>query len=88
MRRTKPGAPPQQRSRTQLTPSLAARAPRPQPLAAQELGAAALSKRPTSCMLILPKPPKAGAAGDAAEAAEFDEAYAEIEKKVKASEVV
>jgi hypothetical protein len=36
-------------------------------------------------MLILPKPPKAGAA-DAAETAEFDEAYAEVEKKLKAAE--
>ncbi|KIZ00899.1 H/ACA ribonucleoprotein complex subunit 2 [Monoraphidium neglectum] len=51
----------------------------------EELGAAALSKRPTSCMLILPKPPKAGSA-DAAETAEFDEAYAEVEKKLKAAE--
>jgi hypothetical protein len=38
-------------------------------------------------MLILPKPAKAGAAaGDAGEAAEFDEAYGEVEKKVKAAE--
>jgi H/ACA ribonucleoprotein complex subunit 2 len=53
---------------------------------AQELGASALSKRPTSCMLILPKPAKAVAS--AGDDAEFDEAYAEVEKKVKASEVV
>lgn len=32
-------------------------------------------------MLILPKPPKGG--GDDAEQAEFDEAYAEVEKKIK-----
>ncbi|KAI8474821.1 MAG: nucleolar protein, small subunit of H/ACA snoRNP [Monoraphidium minutum] len=51
----------------------------------EELGAAALSKRPTSCMLILPKPPKGG--DDDAEAKEFAEAYSEVEKKVKASEV-
>lgn len=50
----------------------------------EELGAAALSKRPTSCMLILPKPAK-GAAKDDAEAKEFDEAFAEVEKKVKAA---
>jgi H/ACA ribonucleoprotein complex subunit 2 len=55
--------------------------------APQELGAAALSKRPTSCMLILPKPVKAAAGGDAGEAKEFDEAYGEVEKKIKAAEV-
>lgn len=47
----------------------------------QELGAAALSKRPTSCMLVLPKPPKGGA--DDEEAKEFAEAYAEAEAKIK-----
>lgn len=52
----------------------------------EELGAAALSKRPTSCMLVMPKPAKAGAAsGDAADAKEFDEAYQEVEKKIKAA---
>lgn len=49
----------------------------------QELGAAALSKRPTSCMLVLPKPPKGGADDD--EAKEFAEAYGEAEKKVRAA---
>jgi H/ACA ribonucleoprotein complex subunit 2 len=57
----------------------------------EELGAAALSKRPTSCMLLLPKAPprKAGAKGDKgggddeAEAKEVAEAYAECEKKIK-----
>ena len=48
----------------------------------QELGAAALSKRPTSCMLVLATPPKAG--GNAAEQEEFAETYGEIEKKIKA----
>ena len=58
-------------------------------IALQELGAAVLSKRPTSCMLVLAKPPKPAAAGaDAAEAAEFDEAYNEVVKKVKAGAVV
>lgn len=52
----------------------------------QELGAAALSKRPTSCMLILPKPAKAGAGGGGDDAKEFEEAYGEVEKKVKAAE--
>lgn len=46
----------------------------------QELGASGLSKRPTSCMLILPKPPKGGADDD--EAKEFAEAYSEVEKKL------
>lgn len=43
-----------------------------------------LSKRPTSCMLILPTPPK-GAAADDSEQVEFAEAYAELEKKLKAA---
>jgi H/ACA ribonucleoprotein complex subunit 2 len=47
----------------------------------QELGAAALSKRPTSCMLILPKPLKGTADVDE----EFGELYSEVEKKIKAS---
>jgi len=58
----------------------------PCPYPQQELGAAALSKRPTSCMLILPKAAKAGAAGTEAETKEFDEAYGEVEKKIKALE--
>lgn len=49
----------------------------------QELGASALSKRPTSCMLLLPKPPKGATDDD--EQKEFDEAYSEVEKKIKAS---
>jgi H/ACA ribonucleoprotein complex subunit 2 len=49
----------------------------------QELGAAALSKRPTSCMLVLPKPIKGGSADDE-EAKEYAESYGEVEKKVKA----
>jgi len=53
----------------------------------EELGASALSKRPTSCMLILPKPIK-GKAADDAESKEFDESYEEVAKKVKASELV
>jgi H/ACA ribonucleoprotein complex subunit 2 len=50
--------------------------------AAQELGASGLSKRPTSCMLILPKPVKGGKDDD--EQKEFDEAYSEVEKKINA----
>lgn len=53
----------------------------------QDLGAAALSKRPTSCLLILPKPIKGGD-GDEEEAKEFAEAYSEVEKKVKAAQIV
>lgn len=55
-------------------------------LAPQDLGAAALSKRPTSCMLVLPKPLKAGKDDkDDSEAKEFAETYAEAEKKVRAA---
>lgn len=43
----------------------------------EELGAAGLTKRPTSCMLILPKPLKGGEAKDE-EAKEFAEAYDEV----------
>ena len=53
------------------------------PCDAHMLGAAALSKRPCSCMLVVPKPLKAGAAAGE-DAAEFEEAYNEVEKKVKA----
>lgn len=49
----------------------------------EELGAAALSKRPTSCMLVLPKPLKAGA--DDAEQKEFTEMYQDAEKKIRAA---
>ncbi|PSC72607.1 H ACA ribonucleo complex subunit 2 [Micractinium conductrix] len=52
----------------------------------EELGAAGLTKRPTSCMLLLPRPQK-GAAKEDDEAKEFAEAYAEVEKKVKAAAV-
>ncbi len=68
---------PQAKDRGQLT-----RRPRVV-CALQELGAAALSKRPTSCMLVLPKPIKGGA--DDEEGKEYTEAYAELEKKVKAA---
>ena len=49
----------------------------------EDLGAAALSKRPTSCMLLLPQPPKAD--GDEEAQKEYAEAYAEAEKKVRAA---
>ncbi|KAI7845216.1 hypothetical protein COHA_001260 [Chlorella ohadii] len=53
----------------------------------EELGAAGLTKRPTSCMLILPKPLKGSAPADD-EAKEFAEAYTEVEKKVKAAQII
>jgi H/ACA ribonucleoprotein complex subunit 2 len=43
----------------------------------EELGQAGLTKRPTSCMLILPKPVK-GEAGKDEEAKEFAELYTEV----------
>ena len=48
----------------------------------QELGAAGLTKRPTSCMLLLPKPVKGGEDND--EAKEFAESFADVHKRVKA----
>lgn len=50
----------------------------------EELGAAALSKRPTSCMLILPRPLK-GAVPDDEEEKEFGKLYQEVEKKVRSA---
>lgn len=47
----------------------------------EDLGAAALSKRPTSCMLVMLQPPKGPV--DAAEQTEYEEAYNEVEKKVR-----
>ena len=49
----------------------------------QELGAAGLTKRPTSCMLILPKALKGGE-----EDTEFDELYADVFKRIKAVQPV
>ncbi|KAF5835597.1 nucleolar protein [Dunaliella salina] len=45
----------------------------------QELGAAALSKRPTSCMLLLPNPPNRVPTNDA-DAKKFAKIYAKVEK--------
>lgn len=44
-----------------------------------ELGAAGLTKRPTSVMLVMPKPVK----GKGEEDKEFDESFLECEKKIK-----
>lgn len=41
-----------------------------------------MTKRPTSCMLVLPKPVKGGS--DDAESKEFLEAYEDLAKRVKA----
>eukprot|EP00878_Enallax_costatus_P001960 GHUV01002124.1.p1 GENE.GHUV01002124.1~~GHUV01002124.1.p1 ORF type:complete len:158 (+),score=38.27 GHUV01002124.1:256-729(+) len=51
----------------------------------EELGASGLSKRPTSCMLVLPQPVK-GAKPDDEEQKEFEKDYHEVEKKIKAAE--
>jgi len=53
----------------------------------EELGQAGLTKRPTSCMLILPKPLKGELPSDE-EGKEYAEAYEEVYKKVKAAQVV
>ena len=55
---------------------------RSNPVMLQELGAAGLTKRPTSCMLLLPKPPKGGAEGD--DGKEFAESFADVHRRVKA----
>lgn len=51
----------------------------------QELGASGLSKRPTSCMLVLPQPVK-GPKADDEEQKEFEKEYHEVEKKIKAAD--
>ena len=55
------------------------------PFCLQELGASGLSKRPTSCMLVLPQPVK-GAKPDDEEQKEFEKEYHEVEKKIKTAE--
>uniref|UniRef100_A0A7S0VCD9 H/ACA ribonucleoprotein complex subunit 2 n=1 Tax=Polytomella parva TaxID=51329 RepID=A0A7S0VCD9_9CHLO len=52
----------------------------------EDLGAAALSKRPTSCLLILPKGNGKGGEDDK-DAKEFAASYSEIEKKIKAAAI-
>lgn len=51
----------------------------------QALGAAGLTKRPTSCMLLLPKPLK-GTTADDEDAKEFGEAYESARAKIAAVE--
>jgi H/ACA ribonucleoprotein complex subunit 2 len=45
-----------------------------------------LTKRPTSCMLVLPKPLK-GAVPEDEEAKEFHTSYIELEKKVRSVQI-
>lgn len=56
----------------------------------EELGHAGLTKRSASCVLVLPKPLKAGkaAAGDDDDGENFEEAYQEVFTKVKGQQVV
>jgi H/ACA ribonucleoprotein complex subunit 2 len=53
----------------------------------EELGQAGLTKRPTSCMLILPKPPKGDLPKDD-EGKEYKEGYDEVFSRVKAAQIV
>ncbi len=52
----------------------------------EELGEAGLTKRPTSCMLILSKPVKDELSGDGS--GEYKETYDEVYNRVKAAQVV
>lgn len=51
------------------------------------LGQAGATKRPTSCMLLLPKPIK-GDLGSDSDAKEYTEGYKEVFSKVKAAQIV
>lgn len=53
----------------------------------EELGQAGLTKRPTSCMLILPKPVK-GKSEDDDDSKDFKESFEDVRSKVKAAQVV
>lgn len=53
----------------------------------EALGQAGLTKRPTSCMLILPKPVK-GDLGKDDEAKEYKEGYDDVFSKVKSVQIV
>jgi len=50
----------------------------------EDLGAAGLTKRPTSCMMVLPKPAKGSGDGDE----EFAGEYKDVAKRVQAVQVV
>ena len=47
----------------------------------QDLGGAGSTKRPTSCLLVLPVPPKGGVSED--ESAKFKVTYEEVVKEVQ-----
>mmetsp|Transcript_33622 Transcript_33622/g.72682 ORF Transcript_33622/g.72682 Transcript_33622/m.72682 type:complete len:143 (-) Transcript_33622:182-610(-) len=49
----------------------------------EELGAAGLTKRPTSCILLMPKPWKQAKDVDKDEVDKYVESYGEIDKKAK-----
>ena len=49
----------------------------------QELGAAAMTKRPTSCMLLMPKALKPSADDSAEEAAEYKQSYDDVYVRVQ-----
>jgi H/ACA ribonucleoprotein complex subunit 2 len=53
----------------------------------EALGQAGLTKRPTSCMMILPKPVK-GEMGSDGDAKEYSEGYKEVYSKVKSVQIV
>merc|ERR1712157_205399 len=54
----------------------------------EELGAAGLTKRPTSCILLLPKPWKQSKDADKGEVEKYEESYGEISKKAKSIALV
>ncbi|KDD75272.1 hypothetical protein H632_c774p0 [Helicosporidium sp. ATCC 50920] len=54
----------------------------------EELGQAGLTKRPTSCMLVLSKPGKGAAKSTAEEDKEFEGVYSEVSDAVKAVQPV
>lgn len=53
-----------------------------------ELGQAGLTKRPTSCMLILPKPIKGKVDESEADKKDFKESFEDVVSKVKATQIV
>ena len=65
-------------------PSLFCRHPCPP----QELGAAGLTKRPTSCILLLPKPWKESKDTDKSEVKKYVKEYEEVNEKAKSVALV
>ena len=58
------------------------------PCAPQELGAAGLTKRPTSCILLLPKPWKESKDTDKSEVKKYVKEYEEVNEKAKSVALV